>query len=52
MEDKQLNDKIEDSLADPVERLLQEKKPASNGKVLALLALLLALVAVAASGWQ
>jgi len=47
-----LNDKIEDSLTDPVERLLQEKKPASNGKVLTLLALVLAIVAVAASGWQ
>jgi len=52
MEDKQLNDKIEDSLTDPVERLLREKKPASNGKVLALLALMLAIVAVAGSGWQ
>ena len=50
MEDKQLNDKIEDILTDPVERLLQEKKPASNGKMLALLALVLAVIAVAASG--
>jgi len=52
MDSKQLNDKIEDTLTDPVERLLQEKKPASSGKWVVMLALLLALAAVGASGWQ
>jgi len=47
-----LNEEIEDAVADPVDRLLQEKKPSSSGKGIALLALLLALAAVAASGWQ
>lgn len=52
MDSKQLNDKIEDTLTDPVDRLLQEKKPASTGKWMVILALLLALAAVGASGWQ
>ena len=52
MDSKQLNDKIEDTLTDPVERLLQEKKPASTGKWMVILALILALAAVGASGWQ
>jgi len=52
MDSKQLNDKIEDTLTDPVDRLLQEKKPASTGKWMVMLALLLALAAVGASGWQ
>lgn len=52
MDSKQLNDKIEDTLTDPVDRLLQEKKPASTGKWLVILALILALAAVGASGWQ
>jgi len=51
MDDKQLNDKIEDTLTDPVERLLQDKKPSSTGKWVIVLALLLAIVSVAASGW-
>ena len=52
MDSKQLNDKIEDTLTDPVDRLLQEKKPASTGKWMVILALILALAAVGASGWQ
>lgn len=52
MDGKQLNDKIEDTLTDPVARLLQEDKPATTGKGIAVLALLLALAAVGASGWQ
>ena len=49
---KQLNDDIEDSVNDPVDKLLQDKKPASSGKGLAILALLVALAAVSESGWQ
>ena len=49
---KQLNDDIEDSVIDPVDRLLQDKKPASSGKGLAILALLVALAAVSESGWR
>lgn len=52
MSSKQLNNEIEDALTDPVDRLLQDKKPASSGKGLAALALLVALTAVAGSGWQ
>lgn len=49
---KQLNDDIEYAVIDPVDRLLQEKKPASSGKGLAILALLVALAAVSESGWR
>jgi uroporphyrin-3 C-methyltransferase len=52
MDSKQLNEEIEDLKTDPVDRLLQEKKPASSGKGVAILALLVALAAVGASGWQ
>ena len=52
MDNKQLNDEIDDAVTDPVERLLHGKKPASSGKGLAILALLLALAAAAGSGWQ
>jgi len=51
-ESKQLNNEIEDAVIDPVDRLLQQKKPASSGKGLAILALLVALAAVSESGWQ
>ncbi|GMR14952.1 MAG: hypothetical protein BMS9Abin30_0566 [Gammaproteobacteria bacterium] len=47
-----MNEEIEDAVTDPVDRLLQEKKPASSGKGIAVVALLVALVAGAASGWQ
>lgn len=52
MDSKQLNEEIQDLADDPVARLLQEKKPASSGKAIAILALLVALAAVGASGWQ
>ena len=51
MDSKQLNQENADVTTDPVDRLLQEKKPASAGKAIALLALLLALAAVGASAW-
>jgi uroporphyrin-3 C-methyltransferase len=35
-----------------VDRLLQEKKPASSGKAIAILALLISVAATAATGWQ
>ncbi len=52
MDSKQLNEEIEDLTSDPVDRLLQEKKPASTGKSIAVLALLVAMAAVSATGWQ
>ncbi len=47
-----LNEKIENLTDDPVDRLLQEKKPASSGNSIAILALLVAFAAVSATGWQ
>ena len=47
-----MNEDIEDLGTDPVDRLLQEKKPSSGGKGIAILALLVAMAAVGASGWQ
>ena len=52
MDSKQLNEEIESVTDDPVDRLLQEKKPASSGKAIAVLALLVALASVSATGWQ
>jgi uroporphyrin-3 C-methyltransferase len=52
MDSKQLNEEIENLTSDPVDRLLQEKKPASSGKSIAVLALLVALASVSATGWQ
>jgi uroporphyrin-3 C-methyltransferase len=52
MESKQLNDEIENAVTDPVDRLLKEKKPASSGNGIAILALLVALAAVSESAWQ
>jgi len=52
MDSKQLNEEIENVTSDPVDRLLQEKKPASSGKGVAILALLVALAAVGTTGWQ
>jgi len=47
-----LNEEIENVTSDPVDRLLQEKKPVSSGKSIAVLALLVALASVSATGWQ
>ena len=47
-----LNEKIENLTDDPVDRLLQQKKPASSGNSIAILALLVAFAAVSATGWQ
>jgi uncharacterized protein HemX len=52
MDSKQLNHGTEVTEADPVDRLLQEKKPASTGKSVAILALLVSMAAVCATGWQ
>ena len=52
MDSKQLNQEIDTLATEPEETLSQEKKPASSGKAIAFLALLLALVAVSATGWQ
>jgi uroporphyrin-3 C-methyltransferase len=52
MDSKQFNEEIQDLADDPVDRLLQEKTPASSGKSIAILALLVALAAVGTSGWQ
>jgi uroporphyrin-3 C-methyltransferase len=52
MDNKHINEGIEDVAADPVDRLLQEKKPASTGKAIAILALLVSMAAVSATGWQ
>ena len=52
MDRKQLNQEIDDVVPDPVDRLLQEKKPASSGNAIAVLALLVAMAAVSATGWQ
>ena len=52
MDSKQLNEEIENVTDDPVDRLLQEKKPASSGKSIAVLALLVAMASVSATGWQ
>ena len=52
MDSKQLNEEIENVTSDPVDRLLEEKKPASSGKPIAVLALLVALASVSATGWQ
>jgi uroporphyrin-3 C-methyltransferase len=52
MEREQLNQEIDNVTDDPVDRLLQEKKPASSGTPIAILALLVAMAAVSATGWQ
>lgn len=52
MERKQLNH-IDNLTSDPaMDRLLQEKKSASSGTAIAILALLVAMAAVSATGWQ
>ncbi len=52
MDEKQLNHDPEELAPDPVDDLLQEKKPASSGKGIALLALLLSVAAIGVTGWQ
>lgn len=52
MDSKQLNEEIESVTNDSVDRLLQEKKSTSSGKPIAILALLVALASVSATGWQ
>ena len=52
MDSEQLNHEIDEVSTDPVDRLLQVKKPTSSGIAIAILALLVALAAVSASGWQ
>ena len=52
MEREQLNQEIDNVTEDPVDRLLQEKKTASSGTPIAILALLVAMAAVSATGWQ
>ena len=52
MEAEQLNQDIDDVTVDPVDRLLKEKRPSSSGKAIAVLALLVAMAAVSATGWQ
>ena len=52
MEREQLNQEIDSLNSDPVDRLLQEKKPASSGAPIAILALLVAMASVSATGWQ
>jgi len=52
MEEEQLNQDIDSLQSDPVDRLLQEKRPASSGTPIAILALLVAMAAVSATGWQ
>ncbi len=47
-----MNQKIEETAPDPVDRLLQDKQPPSSGKSIAVLALLVALASVAATTWQ
>ena len=53
MERKQLNSENDKLTSDPaMDRLLREKRPASSGTPIAILALLVAMAAVSATGWQ
>jgi len=52
MDIKQLDQDIDDVTDDPVDRLLKEKKPRSSGKPIAILALLVAMASVLATGWH
>ena len=52
MDSKHTNEGIEGGVVDPVDRLLQEKKPTSTGKAIAVLALLVSMAAVSATAWQ
>jgi len=53
MERKQLNPEIDNLTSDPaMDKLLQEKRHVSSGTAIAILALLVAMAAVSATGWQ
>jgi uroporphyrin-3 C-methyltransferase len=53
MERKQLNPEIDNLTSDPaMDKLLQEKRGVSSGTAIAILALLVAMAAVSATGWQ
>jgi uroporphyrin-3 C-methyltransferase len=52
MDNEHTDEVVESTPADPVDRLLQEKKPNSSGKAIAILALLVSFAAVSATGWQ
>jgi uroporphyrin-3 C-methyltransferase len=53
MERKQLNPEIDNLTSDPaMDKLLQEKRRVSSGTAIAILALLVAMAAVSATGWQ
>jgi uroporphyrin-3 C-methyltransferase len=53
MERKQLNTEIDNLTSDPeMDKLLQEKRQVSSGTAIAILALLVAMAAVSATGWQ
>jgi len=52
MDIKELDQDIDEVTDDPVDRLLNEKKPASSGKPIAILALLVAMASVIATGWH
>jgi len=54
MDNEQLNQEINEVTTDldPADEILQVKKPASSGKAIAVLALLIALAVAGESGWQ
>lgn len=52
MDIKKVDEEIDDVTEDQVDRLLQEKKPVSSGKPVAILALLVAMASVLATGWH
>ena len=52
MDEKQVNQEIEELASDPVDRLLDQKKRTSSGMPIAVLALLVALASVSATAWQ
>jgi len=52
METEQLNQEIDKLTDDPVDRLLEEKKPSSSATPIAILALLVAMASVSASAWH
>jgi len=52
MDNRNVNNEIDEAAVDPVDRLLETNKRTASGKGVALLALLLAVAAVGGSGWQ
>ena len=51
MDSKQLSEDTQGAPADPVDRLLREKKPEKSGNAFAVLAFLVSLAAIVVSGW-